>query len=349
MSGKTTKSKAKAPVLATIDDALALSLYPTRPEGAHKWSAGGVIIVGGSPGYVGAPALAGLGAARSGAGVVAIACPRSAIGAVAGIIPEAVFLPMPEGDLGAGGRKAVERIQERLEKARALVVGPGLGDDDYADAVMTALTAVTTPTAAARTFGFSAPRSDAPATPAAAAGAKDSATAIIGKAHPTVLDADALNWLAKREEWWTTFTPFSCVLTPHPGEMARLLDVDVAAVTADPVATVAAAARKWQQVVVLKGAPTIVSDGERTLAAPSSPRALATAGSGDVLAGSIGGFLAQGLSAIDAAALAIWCGCDAATALSLEVGTLGILASDLPLAIAESLGALEARKATDHA
>jgi len=81
MTTKATKSKAKtaaasAPV--TIDEAMALSLYPTRPEGAHKWSAGGVIVVGGSPGYVGAPALAGLGAARSGAGVVAIACPRSA-------------------------------------------------------------------------------------------------------------------------------------------------------------------------------------------------------------------------------------------------------------------------------
>ena len=346
MSGKSTKSKAKAAVVATIDDAHALSLYPTRPEGAHKWSAGGVIVVGGSPGYVGAPALAALGAARSGAGVVAIACPRSAISAVATIIPEAVFLPMPEGDLGAGGRKAVERIQDRLEQARALVVGPGLGDDDYADSVMTALTAVTQPTASARTFGFSAPRG---VSPTAIASAKDSVTAVIGKAHPTVLDADALNWLAKREEWWTTFTPFSCVLTPHPGEMARLIGVEIAEVIADPAGVAAAAARKWQQVVVLKGAPTVVSDGERTLMAPSAPRALATAGSGDVLAGSIGGFLAQGLAAIDAAALAIWCGCDAAMALTLEVGTLGILASDLPLAIAESLGALEARKAIDNA
>jgi NAD(P)H-hydrate repair Nnr-like enzyme with NAD(P)H-hydrate dehydratase domain len=347
MTTKATKTKAKTAAAAapvTIDEAMALALYPTRAEGAHKWSAGGVIVVGGSPGYVGAPALAGLGAARSGAGVVAIACPRSAISAVAGIMPEAVFLPMPEGDLGAGGRKAVERIREKLEQAKALVVGPGLGDDDYADAVMTALTAVTAPTAAARPFGFASPRIDASA-PAKG----DSTTAIIGREHPTVLDADALNWLAKREEWWTTLAPFSCVLTPHPGEMARLLGIETDAVLANPATVAADAARTWQQTVVLKGAPTLVSDGTRTLVAPSSPRALATAGSGDVFAGSIGAFLAQGLGAVDAAALAIWCGCDAATALSLEVGTLGIMASDLPLAIAEALGALEARKANDHA
>jgi ADP-dependent NAD(P)H-hydrate dehydratase / NAD(P)H-hydrate epimerase len=336
-------SKGKAPAAIVIDEALAVSLYPERAQNAHKWSAGGVIVVGGSPGYVGAPALAARAAARSGAGVVSVACPRSAIGAIAAIVPEAVFLPMPEGDLGVGGRKAVERIVERLEKSRALVVGSGLGDDDYADAVMAALAAVSAPTTTVRSFGFAASRASG-SVPAS----KDSATAVIGNAHPTVLDADALNWLAKRDDWWTSFTPFSCVLTPHPGEMARLLDIEVSAVLADPAGVAADAAKRWQQTVVLKGVPTVVSDGERTLVAPSSPRALATAGSGDVFAGSIGAFLAQGLAPVDAAALAIWIGTQAVERIVGRLGTLGVVAGDLPIAIAEELAVLEQRKANSN-
>ena len=330
-------TKAKTAIeTVVIDESVALNILPQREAGAHKWSVGGVIIVGGSPGYIGAPALAALGANRSGAGIVLIASPRGAVGSIASIVPEAAFIPMPEGDLGGGGRRAAEKIDERLDKAKALVVGPGLGDDEYADQVMTALLGrkVAHHTAS---LGFSAGKADEPA-----AGANSDA--ILGQAKPAVIDADALNWLATQDEWWNLLNPNTCVLTPHMGEMARLAGKDVAEIEADPINVAVSAAKEWRQVVVLKGSPTIATDGERVYIAEASPRSLATAGTGDVLAGSIGAFLAQGVAPLEAAALAIFAGCRAAARLTERFGTLGVIATDLPTAIAEELGALELRK-----
>jgi NAD(P)H-hydrate epimerase len=96
--------------------------------------------------------------------------------------------------------------------------------------------------------------------------------------------------------------------------------------------------------VVLKAGPTVISDGKQLLVAPGAPASLATAGSGDILAGSIGAFLAQGLSPIDAAAIASWAGVRAAERLAGRFGTLGLIATDLPAAIAEALAQLEAEQ-----
>src|SRR5688500_13396886 len=134
-------AKMKAATTAVvIDDAFARRLLPTRDEHAHKWGVGGVLIIGGSPGYFGAPALAAMAAGRSGAGIVSIASPRSAMGAITSIVPEASFMPLPESDLGLAGDRVSSRLRERLEKFKSLVVGPGLGEDEYADAVMQGLT-----------------------------------------------------------------------------------------------------------------------------------------------------------------------------------------------------------------
>src|SRR5665648_479311 len=105
-----------ASTVTTIDEALALKLIPQRAADAHKWSVGGVLIVGGTPSYIGAPALAALGAGRSGAGIVSIASPRSAMGAIASIVPEASYMPLPEGDLGMSGGRAAEKVREQLGK-----------------------------------------------------------------------------------------------------------------------------------------------------------------------------------------------------------------------------------------
>lgn len=331
-----TKSK-HANATQVIDEQVALAALPVRETGSHKWSVGGLIIVGGSPGYIGAPALAALAAGRSGAGIVLVASPRGAIGAIASIVPEAAFIPMPEGELGGGGTRAAKEIDDRLDKAKALVVGPGLGDDDYADSVMTALLGHRVAHHQA-SLGFTAPKS-------AATPADDRSDAIVGKLKPAVIDADALNWLAKQDDWWTLLNPGSCVLTPHFGEMARLTGKETSEIEADAIGAAIAAAKAWNQVVVLKGAPTVATDGERVLVAEASPRSLASAGTGDVLAGSIGAFLAQGVAPLDAAALAIFSGCRAAAKLTERFGTLGMVASDLPPAIAEELGALEQRKA----
>jgi len=268
---------------------------------------------------------------------VLVASPRGAVGAIASIVPEAAFIPMPEGELGGGGSRAAKEIDERLGKAKALVVGPGLGDDEYADSVMTALLGHQIAHHQA-SLGFSAPKN------AASADAARS-DAIVGKSKPAVIDADALNWLAKQDDWWKLLNPKSCVLTPHIGEMARLTGKEPAEIEADAIGAAVTAAKTWNQIVVLKGAPTVATDGERVLVAEASPRSLASAGTGDVLAGSIGAFLSQGVAPLDAAALAIFSGCRAAAKLTERYGTLGMVASDLPPAIAEELGVLEQRKA----
>jgi NAD(P)H-hydrate epimerase len=329
-----TASKAATVVDAkTIDETLATSLLPSRELNAHKWSVGGVIVVGGSPGYVGAPAMAALSANRSGAGVVAVACPRGSIAAIAAIVPEATFISLPEGDVS---RQTAEKFRVRFDKVRALVVGPGLGDDEYADSVMQILygakeSPVYSP------FGFSAKVSK----PAPATSAEESA---LGREKPAVIDADGLNWLAKTDEWWSLLVPRTVVLTPHAGEMARLTGLETSEITSDPIGIAQRFAEKWQQTVVLKGEPTVVSNGEVTRVAASIEPALATAGSGDVLAGSIGAFLAQGLDPIDAATLAIYTGTAAARTLTDTLGTLGVIATDLPLAIAGELARLEQSK-----
>ncbi len=317
-----------------IDANLAQRLVPGRPEGAHKWSVGGVLIVGGSPGFIGAPAMAGLAAGRSGAGVVSIASPRSAIGAMATIIPEATFLPLPEGDLGAGGERAAARIRESLDRYRALVVGPGLGEDEYANSVMQGLTGAAVVARAAGSLGFSASRPANPKLPAS------EETSILGGAIPAVIDADGLNWLSGQDGWADRFSQGSLVLTPHAREMARLTGLDIDEIRANPGEVAARYASEWRQIIVLKGTPTIVSDGEATRVASSSPTALATAGSGDVLAGSIGAFLAQGLAPLDAATLAVFLGITAAEQLTTRFSSLGVIATDLPVAIAEALAAL---------
>lgn len=314
----------------TIDAALAASLLPVRDLNAHKWSVGGVMVVGGSPGYIGAPAMASLAAGRSGAGIVAVAAPRGAVPAIASIVPEASFLTLPEGDVS---RQTADKFRERFDKIKALVVGPGLGDDEYADTVMQILYG-TKESPVYSPFGF-APRASSPAE------TSNGEEAALGRGKAAVIDADGLNWLAKTENWQKLLEPGTVILTPHTGEMARLTGLETSEITSDPIAVAQRFAEQWQQTVVLKGAPTVVSDGAVTRVAASIEPALATAGSGDVLSGSISAFLAQGLSPIDAASLAIFAGTAAARALTERFGTLGVVATDLPLAIAEELARLE--------
>jgi NAD(P)H-hydrate epimerase len=144
----------------------------------------------------------------------------------------------------------------------------------------------------------------------------------------TVLDADGLNLLAAIDDWPEHLPHGHFVFTPHPGEMRRLLKVDE--LPADLVTCATDAAKAWGQVVVLKGANTIVADPEgRSLVYDGANPALATAGTGDVLAGAIVGLLAQGLSAFDAAALAVYLHGAAGARVRDDLGDTGTLASDL--------------------
>ena len=155
-----------------------------------------------------------------------------------------------------------------------------------------------------------------------------------------VLDADALKWLAKQPEWWTHLPPGRVVLTPHPGEMEGLTGRPAKEIVANPAAIAKEYAAMWRQAVVVKSGYSAASDGKRTLVADDAPVSLATAGSGDVLAGTIGAFLAQGLAPVDAAGLALYVGVRSARALEQTYGDLGVIATDMPDALAGELGKL---------
>ena len=151
------------------------------------------------------------------------------------------------------------------------------------------------------------------------------------KLPPMVIDADALNILASTENWNEHLAAGTAVLTPHPGEMARLLGLqDASEVQADRLGAAQRAAAQWQQVVVLKGANTIVvaPDGH-TVFGPEGNPALATAGTGDVLSGIIGGLIAQGLNVFDAAKLGVYLHAEAGVLVRDEIGTAGAVAGDL--------------------
>jgi len=321
-----------------IDRATALRLLPRRDEHAHKWGVGGLLIVGGAPGYIGAPALAARAAGRSGAGIVTMAVPRSSVGATASLVPEAVFLPLPETDASHGIQSAMDQIGPVAAKCRAMVVGPGLSRDEIATALLAALFGEARH-AAARPLGFGALRPQP---------GSEHAGALIGHSLPAVIDADALHWLSGREGWWDNVEPRSLLLTPHVGEFAALTGIGNDEILADPTAAVRQAANRWQQTVVLKAGKAWISDGATVRTTESAAPALATAGSGDVLSGSIGAFLAQGLAPVDAATLAVYAGVQAARRLSVEFSTLGVVASDLPRAIATVLADLEAESVANR-
>lgn len=299
--------------LLTSDQARAL--LPARPVEAHKGTFGKAMVVAGSLHYPGAAALACAGAARVGAGLVTLAAGRTVLG-MGGRGPEVTLLPLPEGEWGAIGPNAVEELGKQLEGYAALLIGPGLGQADPTRQFIQRLLGLEQPKQRGR-VGFLSGGAPAPAE-----GGKPL------DLPPTVLDADGLNLLAAIEDWPEHLPKGRLVFTPHPGEMRRLLKVEE--LPDDLVATAADAAQRWGQVVVLKGATTIIAgpDG-RTLVHDGANPALATAGTGDVLAGAVAGLLAQGLAPFDAAALGVYLHAAAGARVREALGDSGALASDL--------------------
>ncbi len=313
-----------------VDEQFASTLVPRRHFGAHKWGVGGVVIVGGAPGYLGAPMLSAMAAQRAGAGIVSLAVPRGLVGSIATAVPEASFIPLAETESSHGARRAAEEIGTKLEQATAIVIGPGLGQDESSDGLMAALFGAPS---AMSLIGFGS---------VAAASANEHSVGLLAASEkPIVIDADGLNWLAKQDDWSSRLPKGKCVLTPHVGEFSRLTGKAADEITEDPLSLARSYAAEWGQTVVLKYGYTVASDGAKSVIAADAPLSLATGGSGDVLAGTIGAFLAQGLAPLDAAALAIYVGCAAARNVEERTGVLGLVASDLPLAIAAELAELE--------
>jgi len=298
-----------APNLITAANVAAL--LPPRPSTGHKGSFGSVMVLGGSSNYVGAPCLAARAAYRAGAGLVTLATPAAIHSTVAGLLPEATHLLLPHS-LGALVSDALDVIGPEFTRYQALLVGPGLGRDPHTRELLTTLLAGQR-SPAHREIGF-VPRLE---------------LVLRYKLPPLIIDADGLNLLAELPDSLKGL-PAGTILTPHPGEMARLLGTSVSAVNADRLSCAREAALAWSCTVILKGAYTVVADANGDVwVNPMANAALATAGSGDVLAGAIAGLRAQGCDSLQAALAGVYLHGLTGMLWSLRQGDAGLLACEL--------------------
>jgi NAD(P)H-hydrate epimerase len=273
-----------------------------RPADSHKGTYGHVLIVAGSPGKTGAGALASLAALRTGSGLVSFALPASLNAAMEAKLTEVMTIPLPESLPGVLGMEAAKRLVEGLEGKSALVLGPGIGT--HAESVRCMCE-------------------------------------VLRQARiPTVLDADGLNALATVPECIGNRSG-PMVLTPHPGELARLRRATTAQIQADRLSAAQGTARDRQAVVVLKGAHTVIAEPEGTLYINLTGNpGMATAGSGDVLAGMIGALLGQGYSPSMAAQIGVYTHGLAGDLAATTWGQRSLLAGDLVEALPRAFGQL---------
>ncbi len=306
---------AAGPTVATPQQVAAW--LPTRAADAHKGTFGRALIVAGSANYTGAAALAAQAAVRSGAGLVTLALASSLHSAIAPLVPEATYLLLPHA-LGALTANAHPLLADRYATYDALLVGPGLGQAPETEQFIQALLGAPL---TKRNAGFLAQAPAASAPPSL---------------PPLVIDADGLNLLAKLPEWPTRL-PAESILTPHPGELARLTELSTAEIQADRLGYAQRCATEWGQTLVLKGAFTIVAapDG-RTSVLPFANAALATAGTGDVLAGAIVALRAQGLPPFEAAVAGAYLHGLAGELARQRHGVAGVAAGDVALALGEA-------------
>ena len=264
---------------------------PARPRDGHKGTFGTVVVLAGSQGYTGAAYLTSMGAARSGAGIVRLMVAQSIYPILAEKCTEVVVGPIPEISPGVVGHAALSAVLRGFTGAAAGVVGPGIGRDTSTRRLIEDLLRKVT--------------------------------------IPLVLDADALNLLSEHRSILPKLSP-DIVLTPHPAEFGRLANMETSAVQKDRRGIASRFAKTWNKVVVLKGAGTVIAapDGRITLNPIATP-ALASGGTGDVLAGLIGGLMAQKLPAFEAAVTGVHLHSVAGIDLEASMGQAGVLASDL--------------------
>jgi len=277
----------------------ALPPLPPRNPGAHKGDFGRVLIIAGSRGMSGAACLAGTAALRGGAGLVTVATPQSVQPIVAGYEPSYLTLGLSDDEYGLVSRAALSTLLDALSKQTAAALGPGLGRSDDLDDI--ALTVYRT------------------------------------AALPMVFDADGLNALAHRKDALAGPSPAGPrILTPHPGEFARLTGLDAATINARRVEIAAEFAAKHHVVIVLKGPQTVITDGQRVALNPTGNSGMATGGTGDVLTGLVAALLGQNMPAFEAAQLGAYLHGLAGDLAVAELSNPGLIASDLPKYLASA-------------
>ncbi|HEX2916533.1 MAG TPA: NAD(P)H-hydrate dehydratase [Chloroflexia bacterium] len=289
---------------------------PSRPLTGHKGTFGKLMVLSGASNYLGAPYLCTGAGMRAGAGLVTLAAPQHIVNIVATKLSENTFLVLPEptGEKEAGEAASMVRQQLTEGKYQVLLMGPGLGNDEGKAALVRNVLSW------GKEPDFKWPR--------------------------MVVDADGLNLLARVPEWWKQ-VPANNILTPHPGELATLRNQSISEIEADRLKSALEAAKAFNQVVVLKGAYTVVAapDG-RVKINPAGNAAMATAGSGDVLAGITAGLLTQFVrekeaDAFDVACLAVYLHSMAGELVRRELGDMGPLAGDFLQSIPEAVVALK--------
>jgi NAD(P)H-hydrate epimerase len=271
-------------------DSQVVDQIPRRRANSTKFAAGAVLVCGGSTGLTGATSLACEAAQRAGAGYVTALVPRSLGLVFEQRLLEAMSLPLPDED-GALTVKALEPVLERTERADALVLGPGIGR--------------------------------APAT-------QKLVRRIARRAElPLLLDADGLNAIAGRLDAIAE-RPAATVLTPHAGELGRLLERSSAEIDARRLACAREAAERSRAVIVLKGDDTLVAEPEgRVAVSRGGASALATAGTGDVLSGVIGAYLSKGMDPFEAACAGVFVHARAGVLAAEALATEGVIARDV--------------------
>jgi NAD(P)H-hydrate epimerase len=252
--------------LAWTDRDALRGLVPRTQEPAHKYSAGAVMVVAGSRAMTGAALMSVRGAERAGCGITFLATSAGAAPAVDIALTETIVYGVPEGESGGMDAGAAGEILDRSEKATSLVVGPGIGTGEEGRALVEALLA--------------------------------------GTDLPVLLDADAVTALAGADALARRDAP--TVITPHAGELGRLLGSGAKDVSARRLHSAREAARESGCCVLLKGSDTLVVEGRRAAVNSTGSVALATAGTGDVLSGVIGALLSRGLEPFEAARAGAW-------------------------------------------
>jgi len=275
-----------------------LPKLPPRPRDAHKGSFGRVLVVGGSGGMIGAPALAANAALRGGAGLATVAVPETIQPTVASLCPCATSIPLKCTPAGEPAPQAVRQMLTAAGRRDVLAIGPGIGVSH---------------------------------------GAAELVRAALDLRKPVVIDADGLNNLARIDRWGE-LRRCPLVMTPHPGEFATLTGGSIGDVQADRRAAAVAAQREWAGqgaqselplVVVLKGAGTVVTDGKRVLINGTGNPGMATGGTGDVLTGLLAALIGQGLGVFEAACLGAYLHGLAGDLAAERLGEVSMIASDL--------------------
>ena len=291
-------------------DELALGLLDSRPAQAHKGDYGHLFVLAGSPGKTGAAAMVCQGALRTGTGLVTLGIPASLNPILEAKLTEAMTAPLPDAGTGYLSADAWGRLHQLLQGKTALALGPGISTESQVQEMILKLIPEVT--------------------------------------VPLVIDADGITAFAQRPEILKQCKG-SVIITPHPGEMARLTGITTDEVQADRIGVAKACAASYNCIVVLKGNRTVIATPEQEIYINLTGNpGMASGGTGDVLTGMLGGLMAQGLPPLEAAKWGVFLHGLAGDMAAQELGEIPLIASDIIDYLPDALGEVKARASRQH-